>query len=401
MNSTKAPALDLAEVYITDELTRRPPSAADHLREKIALQELAARMADDPEKVLPRFVDLAMEIAGGVSAGISLYEPSPAPGVFRWRYLRGTLAPFNEATTPRDFSPCGITVDRNAPTLSLHPERFYDWISNANIVVPEALLVPLHFDGPVPMGTLWIVSDQEGHFDSSHTRAATELAGFVSIALRMLRSKQQLQKALEEQRTFAKEMNHRVKNLFAMTEGMIRLTGKEAADKTDMVRMLAGRMRSLARAHALASRDINRADPTATQASDLDELVKTILAPHERATAASRFAIAGPAVTCGERAINAIALALHELATNAAKYGALSHEDGRIEISWTRDSEALVLQWTEFGGPPVFSVPTANGFGGTLIRMMIDNQLAGSLDYDWRPTGLSVTIIIPLSSLDA
>ena len=135
----------------------------------------------------------------GVSAGLSLYEENPAPGVFRWQYLRGVLAPFDGATTPRDFSPCGITLDRNGPVLSLHPERVYDWIADANIVVPEVLLVPLYLGGKVPLGTLWIVSDREGHFDSGHARAMTELATFVGIALRMVRSEQRLNQALEAQ----------------------------------------------------------------------------------------------------------------------------------------------------------------------------------------------------------
>jgi PAS domain S-box-containing protein len=185
-------------VFITEELERSAPKKTDYLQEKLALQDLAMRMADQPEEVLPRFVDLALEMTGGVSAGLSLYEEDPAPGVFRWTYLRGALAPFNGATTPRDFSPCGITLDRNAPVLSLHPERVYSWIADANIVVPEVLLVPLYLGGKVPLGTLWIVSDREGHFDSGHARAMTELAAFVGVALRMVRgNEQRLNQALE------------------------------------------------------------------------------------------------------------------------------------------------------------------------------------------------------------
>src|SRR5580698_10665629 len=189
----------IASVFITDELERRPPKKTDYLKEKLALQDLAARMANQPEEVLPRFVDLAMDITGGISAGLSLFEPTPAPGVFRWSYLRGVLAPFTGATTPRNFSPCGITLDRNAPVLSLHPERVYDWISDANIVVPEVLLVPLYLGEKVPLGTLWIVSDREGHFDSGHARAITELAAFVGIALRMVRSEERLKLSLDAQ----------------------------------------------------------------------------------------------------------------------------------------------------------------------------------------------------------
>ena len=185
-------------MIITDELERRAPKKTDYLQEKLALQDLAARMAEQPQEVLPRFVALALEMTGGVSAGLSLYEEDPAPGIFRWHYLQGVLAPFNGATTPRDFSPCGITLDRNAPILAQHPERVYGWIADANIVVPEVLLVPLYLGSArFRLGTLWIVSDRKGHFDSGHARALTELAAFVGIALRMVRSEQRLQQTLE------------------------------------------------------------------------------------------------------------------------------------------------------------------------------------------------------------
>src|SRR5277367_6255186 len=151
----------IASVFITDELERRPAKKTDYLQEKLALQELAARMVEQPEEVLPRFVDLAMEMTGGVSAGLSLYEENPAPGVFRWRYLRGVLSNFDGATTPREFSPCGVTLDRNGPVLSLHPERVYSWIAEANITVPEVVLVPLYLGGTTPLGTLWIVSEEK------------------------------------------------------------------------------------------------------------------------------------------------------------------------------------------------------------------------------------------------
>src|ERR1700678_2134604 len=94
MSALTVPEPSVADVFITDELARRAPKKVDYLQEKLALQDLAARMADEPEAVLPRFVDLAMEMTGGVSAGLSLYEENPAPGVFRWTYLRGILAPF-------------------------------------------------------------------------------------------------------------------------------------------------------------------------------------------------------------------------------------------------------------------------------------------------------------------
>jgi hypothetical protein len=132
------------------ELGRRAAKARDYLEERRALQDLAVKMLDDPEEVLPRFVELARRMTGGSSSGISLYEENPPPGVFRWKYLHGALSRFEDALTPRNFSPCGITLDQNEPILSRHPERYYDWISDAGIVVPEVLLVPLYIGDVAP-----------------------------------------------------------------------------------------------------------------------------------------------------------------------------------------------------------------------------------------------------------
>src|SRR5262249_29956401 len=161
------------------------------------------------------------------------------------------LAPFEGATTPRDFSPCGITLDRNSPVLSLHPERFYSWISDAQIVVPEVLLVPLYLGGVEPTGTLWVVSETEGHFNREHARIASELASLVGVALKIRRTEARLQAALQEQETLTREMSHRVKNLFMVCEGMVRMSAKAANSKEEMSEVLSGRLRALSAAHGL------------------------------------------------------------------------------------------------------------------------------------------------------
>lgn len=392
--------LDIAvpDVFITPELHRRAPRKTDYLREKLAIQELAQRMAAEPEQVLPRFVELAMELTGGASAGVSLYEENPSPGVFRWHYLHGTLAPFNGATTPRNFSPCGITLDQNAPVLSAHPERVYDWISAANIVVPEVLLVPLYLGGDEPLGTLWIVSEHSGHFDSGDARVTTELASFLSIALRMVQSEQRLQRALEEQQMLTREMSHRVKNVFAMIDGMIRFSAKGALSKDGLARTLSGRVHALARAHGLVRRSFGDG---AIGADDFGEVIRTIVLPHdgdaERDT--SRFDIDGPRIVCGERAINGVALVIHELTTNAAKYGALSVDSGHVGIHWQIDGADVILRWIEAGGPEIAAPPEASGFGSTLVSAMVQGQFSGTLSYEWLPTGLAATITMPLVNL--
>lgn len=393
--ATLGPSID--DLYITSRLDQRTVRRENPLREKRALQELATRMLENPEDVLPRFVDLAMEMTGGVAAGLSLFEENPAPGVFRWRYLRGSLSPFENATTPRNFSPCGITLDRNEPVLSLHPERYYNWISDASIVVPEVLLVPLYLGGTEPLGTLWIVSEAEDHFDRNDARAMTELATFVGIALKMLRTEQNLHKALEEQETLTKEMSHRVKNLFAVATGMVRITARTSASVAEMAQLLTGRLTALAAAHGMIRRSFVDT-PAAPRTPDLKALLQTIVEPHERhhPGAPARFSFDGPSVACGEHALNGMALMFHELVTNAAKYGALQTADGHVAIRWTQEDADLVMRWTESGGPEV-APPEESGFGSTLLNNTVTRQFQGSMAHDWHPGGLSVTLRLPFS----
>src|SRR6202012_5460481 len=168
-----------SEVYITDQLVRRTPALIDLAREKWAGPGVARQMANNPSQVLPTLVDLAIELCGAVAGGISIYEKDGE--VFRWHHLRGTLARFTGATTPRDYSPCGITLDHKSPILVQKPERAYTWLVDADVSLPECLLVPLYVGEAQPLGTLWIVSEDVGHFTDGHSRTMQELAGFTGI----------------------------------------------------------------------------------------------------------------------------------------------------------------------------------------------------------------------------
>ncbi len=104
MEAAKVSKPDVAAVYTVD-LSQRPVPPSDAAQEKAALLQLAGRMHDGPGEVLPKFVELAMELTGAISAGVSLLEQTEPFPVFRWHNLRGILSPFNGATTPRDYSP--------------------------------------------------------------------------------------------------------------------------------------------------------------------------------------------------------------------------------------------------------------------------------------------------------
>ncbi|GAC1422941.1 MAG: HWE histidine kinase domain-containing protein [Burkholderiaceae bacterium] len=383
------------EIFITDELERRAPKHTDYLREKLALQDLAQQVAGDPDQVLSHLSELAIQLCGATSAGISLLEENPAPGIFRWHYLRGTLSRFEGATTPRDFSPCGICLDLKKPMLACHPERYYTWIVDAGITAAEVLLVPLYLGAELPLGTLWVVSDYKGTFDSGHARVMTELAAFAGMVVRILRFDQQLKQALEQQVILTKEMNHRVKNLFAIADGMIRMTARTTSTPDEMARVLSDRLHALADATALVRRGF-AGRKKSSRGADLTALINTIISPHRTL---QQIVVDGPPVELGDRTVNSIALILHELATNSAKYGCLKVDNGSLHIAWKVMDQLLVLNWSEFGGPSVETVPAKTGFGTTLLTSTVTGQLGGTFHYNWLEQGLALSITIPMARL--
>ena len=307
--------------------------------------------------------------------------------VFRWTALVGKLSAFEGATTPRNFSPCGVCLDQSSPVLMEQPERAYSWIADANITVPEVLLVPLMRHGAVPVGTLWVVA-REGHkFHSGHARALSEMAVFTGIALQMIHTDLHLKKALEDQEVLAKEMSHRVKNMFAVTGAMIKMTARHTESKEEMTKVLTGRLTALSDAHSLVRRSFNSGNDLT--GVDMAEAIRTVLKPYTTPD------LSGPMVSLGERSTNSIALVFHELATNAAKYGALK-DDGKVSVAWRVENENVEIIWREIGKP--VHAPDQLGFGSQLVASTIAAH-NGRIDYDWSQKGLVIQVQIPLADL--
>jgi hypothetical protein len=266
----------IAAVIMTDELLRRPPTKPDYLREKLAIQELAQQMVDRPTEVIPRLVALAMEICDGISAGVSVLDP--ATDRFRWVGVQGALAAMQGVTVPRENSPAGVCMDIGGPVLMQQPGRAFGWIQGGALPVSELLLVPLQSKGAPPIGALWVIARETRHFDSGHARSLSDLAGFAAIALRMIQSEERLSQALTVQETLATEMSHRVKNAFALTESLVRLSARSAASKEDLAAKLLGRLHALADAHALVRR---RFGQLPWEQADFHEILARILLPHD------------------------------------------------------------------------------------------------------------------------
>ena len=181
----------------------------------------------------------------------------------------------------------------------------------------------------------------------------------------------------------AREVDHRARNALALVQSIIRLTRSDnIANYTSAVE---GRIKALSVAHAILS-------ATRWEGADLRGLVDEELAPYK--TGHERIVVKGPDVVLRPSAAQTLALTLHELTTNAAKYGALSSSSGRIELSWEIQDGNLITHWREVGGPAI-RAPHYKGFGTRIVVESIERQLGGKVTYDWAADGLRCTLSVP------
>ena len=133
---------------------------------------------------------------------------------------------------------------------------------------------------------------------------------------------------------------------------------------------------------------------------ELGDIIRAVVSAHAGTSerGASPFHIEGPPVSCSDHASSGLALIIHELATNASKYGALKDAGGRITITWETDEGIVSLQWSETGGPIINSAPIKSGFGSTLAQRTV-KQFGGVLTREWRSEGLSITMILSIARL--
>jgi two-component sensor histidine kinase len=202
------------------------------------------------------------------------------------------------------------------------------------------------------------------------------------------------QKDAEElQRFLIREIDHRAKNALAVVQAAVRLTPK--GDTTTYARAIEGRVKALARAHTLLAEG-------RWSGADFLTLARGELAPFLVPAVSDDVPVVhldGPTVQISASAAQGLSMALHELATNAIKYGALSVSSGRLRVTWSVDraTGALEFRWEERGGPPVVSPPRHRGFGTRVLEGTIKNQLGGSVLCRWESAGLVCEMRVPLN----
>lgn len=194
--------------------------------------------------------------------------------------------------------------------------------------------------------------------------------------------------AEEARETLTWEMSHRIKNLFALASSLTSIAARSAATTSEMAADLRLRLGALGRAH-----DLVRPLPGKESKALLSDLLDILLAPYDlNGTSDGRIFISLPDVRVGEGSTTTLALVVHELATNAVKYGVLSQANGTLGVSCSVDGDVVTLLWTERGGPAVCAPNEPKGFGAKLIERSVSGQLGGSINYEWLADGVIVTL---------
>ena len=198
----------------------------------------------------------------------------------------------------------------------------------------------------------------------------------------------QRKQAEEANELLAGEMSHRVKNLLTIASALTQITSRSAITKEDMASELTSRLMALGRAQ-----DLIRPVPGGKrEATLLGDLVSVLLAPYDEEGASVRIRVSVPKMNVGEQSSTTLALVMHELATNSAKYGSLSVASGTLDVSCNAQDDEVIVMWTERGGPPIVAPTLLDGFGSKLVHRTMAAQLGGAIAFDWSEEGLVATV---------
>jgi two-component sensor histidine kinase len=352
-----------------------------------------------PEGVLAVVVETTQQVLAERALAISderlrqALNASGMVGTFAWHVRSDTF--YSDARFAKMFSVDPAKGEEGAPLsdylAGIHPEdvqRIADAI-NRTIVTREKYVQEyrlLQKDGNIR----WVEARGECLYseDGKPDR-------FVGVVVDITSQKN----AQERQRLLAREADHRIKNIFANFHSMISLSARSSRTPKEMAEALRGRLDALLRAKDLIRPGVMGTEHESKHTT-MGALVRTVLQPYEDGSPA-RIILNGPDVPVGAKAVTGLALALHETATNAVKYGALSRPSGSIRVTWGACGDDLHLEWDETGGPLIDGAPLAHGFGSILTERTVTGELAGKIEHDWRRNGLRLKLSVPLERLAA
>ena len=303
------------------------------------------------------------------------------------------------------YPPARLFADRAAGLLAIPLSRMArDYIVFFRREVASSVVWAGNPDKPVTVGpngarltprtsfAAWreVVRGQSGAWAAPELRVAESLRiTLLEIVLRLtLVAEKERQKSAERQELLIAELNHRVRNILGLVHGLVAQSQSGAVSVEAFASVLGGRVQALARAH----------DQITTQhwgPGTLRALIVAEAAAYITGRSEDRVRCTGPAVLLQPSAFSTMALVMHELMTNSAKYGALSALHGIVDVDWSLDHRGwLVIDWIEHGGPAV-QAPSRRGFGTTIIERMIPHDLKGEADIRYHLAGLRAKLTVP------
>jgi PAS domain S-box-containing protein len=279
----------------------------------------------------------------------------------------------------------GQPIDRIIPADLIAQERVILGRIAQNEHIPNFETIRVHKDGRL--------------IDISLTVSPVKDAGGTTIgASKIARDISTQRQNQQKQDMLLNEMSHRVKNLFALTTGLISLCDQSAGSAAELRDRLVQRLSALAKAHDLLL-PVKSSSGIWGREADFTAVVEKILEPY--VDNGNRVSIEGPTLAIGAHAVTDMALLLQEFATNAMKYGAFTQADGTVAVSWRVEDGSFNLIWRELGGPPVTGKPDHKGFGTIMTDGTATGRLGGKLEREWRPEGLTALLVVPLKRLTA
>lgn len=223
--------------------------------------------------------------------------------------------------------------------------------------------------------------------------AVGSVAGYATVT----RDLRETKRSEEARDLLIRELSHRIKNIFAVVGGLAALTARSDPAAKPFAAAFRERLGALARAHEYVRPHSPDSAPAVAGQTVLG-LMRLLMAAYVE-DGRERVAIAGDDVEIGERTAAALALIMHEQATNAVKYGGLSQAGGKVALTGQCRDQRFTLTWSETGGPPVTEPPSRKGFGTVLAERSVAGQLDGVLEHDWAPSGLVMRLDMPVANL--
>lgn len=290
-------------------------------------------------------------------------------------------------------------------------QRLFGYTAEEAVGQPIDMLIPLDRRDEEP-GILARIRRGERieHYETLRRRKDGSLVE-ISLAVSPIRNRQgrivgaakiarditERRQAEEQKSLLIREMDHRVKNLFTLANSVVSLSARSATTPGELASAVCARLNALARAHTLTiPHGLSNEQPTTLHA-----LIQTILAPYADSgdNSQSRAVVTGPDITIDGASVTSFALLLHEFATNAAKYGALSLPEGLLDIACSESEEVFTVVWSERNGPLIDREPDSTGFGTLLAKATVHGQLHGEIRRDWKREGLTITVAFPSRSI--